>query len=151
MRTLRHDRHGGSSLDFNATPLIDVIFTLTIFVMLVSTFSSMENMPVDLPSPEGSQAKEHDVPDRVVINCLPVSQLSKRTGGARYSIGPNAPEALDVLGDRLAAMKEQNAAMQVVIRADKHLAYSDVRALMNVLAERQIAVLNVAARTRDGE
>ncbi len=45
-----------SPVSFNMTPMIDVVFMLIIFFMLVSNFASVENLELDLPDPDHSQA-----------------------------------------------------------------------------------------------
>lgn len=151
MRYSRPDRHASRPIGFNATPMVDVIFMLTIFFMLVSTFSSKENIPMELPSPVASQAKTVEVPDRVVLNCSLADDDGDAGGGVLYQVGANPPASLDVLAKQLAAMKRQSPNLQVVVRADKRLMYRDVRAAMRVVALNKIQMLNVAAHTGEGE
>jgi biopolymer transport protein ExbD len=145
MRYRRTHQSRASGIGFNATPLIDIIFTLTIFFMLVSRFSEAENVPMDLPRPDVSQAKTVKIPERVVINCLigPVADDPARR--VMYRLGPNAPTALGVLSGQLAALKRDSPAIQAVIRADRRLPYGDVRAVMRVVADQGIEMLNVVA------
>ncbi len=134
---------------FNATPLVDVIFLLTIFFMLVSRFSSAEQIPMQLPQPDESQAAVIRIPDRVLINCRLADPLSGSTDTAVYSIGPNHPISLGELGARLSAMKQKNANLKVVIRADKRLRFDSIRAVMRLLANESIEVLNVVAHVSE--
>ncbi len=148
----RTSRAGTNNLaHFNATPMVDVIFMLTIFFMLVSRFSSAEQIPLEIPSPNDSQAAILKMPERVIINC----QLGALGQGGRssavYSIGPNQPESLAVIADRLSLMKRETPNIQVVVRADRRLQYADVRALMLVIAQRKIEMLNIAAHVSAGE
>jgi biopolymer transport protein ExbD len=122
--------------------MVDVIFMLTIFFMLVSRFSSAEQVPMELPKPDVSQARVVRMPRRVVINC----RLPDRPGGSvLYSIGPNRPEPLGVISDRLAVMKQESPDLQVVVRADRRIHYADVRVLMRAIASNDIEMLNVVA------
>ena len=151
MRYGRDHRRPATPLGFNATPMIDVIFLLTIFFMLVSRFSSVEQIPMELPKPEDSQAKVTRIPERVVINCR-LSDVSDPAGRlARYSIGPNLPEPLSVIADRLAAMKRQSPSVKVVLRADRRLHYAEVRAVMQVVAQEGIEMLNFVAHVAEEE
>lgn len=144
----------GVTIGFNATPMFDMMFTLTIFFMLVCKLSSAELIRMELPKPEDSQAKFAKLTERVVINCRPTDE-DERVGSddrsAQYSIGPNAPESLASISQRLAVMKTQAARVEAVIRADRRLPYGDVRAVMRVLAENGIEVLNVVAHVGEGE
>ena len=136
------------SLSFNSTPLIDVIFTLTIFFMLVSRFASNEQVVMELPKPRDSLAEIARLPDRVVINCR-VPEWADATERVFYSLGPNAPEALSAIAERVGAMHAMSPALKVLIRADRRLSYAEVRPVMRLLAERGVRGVNVAALTDD--
>lgn len=132
-------------MGFNATPMVDVIFLLTIFFMLVSRFSSAELVPMQLPEPQDSQARATHIPRRVVINCRLGAAEDGLQGVVLYSIGPNHPEPLPVIAERLQTMRARSAKMQAVIRADRRLPYADVRVVMHAIAGAGIDVLNVVA------
>ncbi len=70
MSRLTSARRTRPPVAFNMTPMIDVVFLLIVFFMLVSTFASAENVRMDLPQPDKSQAVNVKLSDRVVINCL---------------------------------------------------------------------------------
>ncbi len=139
------------AMGFNATPMVDVIFLLTIFFMLVTRFSSAEQIAMDLPKPKDSQAKVTKMPERVVINCRLGDPDSPSGRSVLYGIGPNRPEPLGVISDRLAAMKQASPALKVVVRADRRLRYADVRAVMRVIARHGIEMLNVVAHVGEDE
>lgn len=139
-------RFGTASLGFNATPMVDVIFTLTIFFMLVARFSTAEHVPMELPQPADSQARMIQHPRRVVINCVLSKESAPGGHGVLYSLGSHPPEPLTAITDRLIVMKRQSPNLQAVIRADRRLAYAEVRAVMRTLADVGIEILNVAAR-----
>lgn len=146
----RHRRSRTSSmLGFSATPLIDLIFTLSIFYMLISRFSTDEQTPMELPQPQQSQAVVPKMPDRAVINCRPADGSDPAERSAAYSLGPNRPEPLAVISERLAAWKRETPELKVVIRADRRIPYSQVRSVMRMLTEKEVPVLNVAALVGD--
>ena len=151
MRINRGHRRHLAGWGFNAIPMVDVIFMLTIFFMLVSRFSSAEQVPMALPQPADSQAKVTRMPQRVVINCRPADPDQPEESAVLYSIGPNRPEPLAMIADRLAGMKQALPNMQIVVRADRRLHYADVRALMRVIAGLHIEMLNVVAHVGEGE
>jgi biopolymer transport protein ExbD len=150
MRYRGLSRTPGGALSFNATPMVDVIFLLTIFFMLVSTFSAAENIPLDLPDPEASQAKDLRETERVVINCRYNPEAARSRGRVLYSIGPNQPVPLPVLADRLARRKVDMPNLTVIVRADRRLPYVDVHAVMEVVAGQGIELLNVVAEMDPG-
>lgn len=137
---------------FNMAPMIDVVFLLIIFFMLVSTFASAENIRMDLPLPEHSLAKNVKITDRVVINCQ-ITSL-KPTGepaGVRYSVGPNPPEPLDRISRRVAMAKTENPKLKIIIRADKRLPYEWVRDVMKIAADNQVENVSLVAHVAPGE
>ncbi len=136
---------------FNATPMVDVIFLLTIFFMLVTRFSSAEQVPMELPEPTGSRALLTPMPERVVINCRLAALDDSLGRSVLYSVGPNQPEPLSVISDRLASMRRESPDIKVVVRADRRLHYADVRPVMNVIAQNNIPMLNVVAHIGEDE
>jgi biopolymer transport protein ExbD len=113
--------------------------------MLISVVSSQEFVPMELPDPAASQAVMVAPGERVVLNC----RAGASEGVALYSLGANPPEPLSALAAQLAAWRRTSPNLGVVIRADRRLPYSDVRAAMAMVAEQKIEVLNVAALTND--
>lgn len=149
MRFIRHHRRNAGGLSFNATPMVDIIFTLTIFFSLVSRFSEVERIPMRLPSPDDSQAYVANMPDRVLINCRLAHPEDPDDRSVLYSIGPNRAEPLGVISDRLAVLKRESPGVKVIVRADKRLYYADVRAVMSVIARHGITTLNVVAHVTE--
>jgi len=145
-RSLRS--RGGTVLDFNATPMIDVIFMLTVFFSLVGRFATIENIPMRLPQPDGSQAREAPLTEREVLNCVPADERDP-SAGVLYSVGPNPPEPLWAIVRHLAAAKATHQAsgtqLKVVIRADRRLRFADVQPAMQAVASLEIPMLNVGA------
>lgn len=146
---MRHTRHHhrlpAKVMAFNATPMFDMMFILTIFFMLVCHLSSAEQVRMELPKPDESKAQLARMPERVVINCRMPGSGASSTTSALYSLGPNAPEPLHVIAERLAAMKRESVNLEAVVRADRRLPYADVRAAMRVVADNDIKMLNIVA------
>lgn len=149
-RGRRQYGRGSATVGFNATSLIDLIFLLTIFFVLVSGFASAEMVKMFLPEPVASQAKPVRIPERVIINCQ-LAEPGRPAAGALYSVGANAAEPLPQLLQRLEAIKSAAAAApEVIIRADRDLRYDDVRAVMAVVAGAGLTTVNVAATVEEG-
>ncbi len=140
-------RRPESIAGFNFTPLIDVMFLLTIFFMLVARFTAVEQVPMELPRPDDSQAGERKIQAPIAINCrLPESA----TGGEAqpiYSLGANPPEPLETIAPRLAHLKEETPDLRVLIRADRRLPYGAVRDAMRETARCGFRELHVAVLT----
>jgi biopolymer transport protein ExbD len=138
------------AVGFNLTPMIDVVFLLICFFMLVSQFASAENVAMDLPQPDISQAVKVKLTDRVVINGVLTTPWSPQTSGVAWSIGPLRVASLSALSNRLAAAKAANPNLRVVLRADRRIPYRSVREVMNVIAENRIEVMYLVAHVGEG-
>ena len=138
---------------FNMTPMIDVVFLLIIFFMVVSKFASAEHVPMELPQPERSQARQVKLRDRVIINC----QAAETPAGPQvlYRVGPNPPEVLEQISSRLAraqaAARAEGRELIVVLRADRRLPFAEVRAALEVVRENEIEQLRLVALVGEGE
>jgi biopolymer transport protein ExbD len=137
------------ALTFNMAPMIDVVFLLLIFFALVTRFASAESVQMELPSPENSQARNVQLKDRVVINCRPADGEDPGAG-VLYSAGPSPPEPLSRISARLAAARAALPEIKVVIRADRRLPFSAVRAVMQTVAENEIEMMNLVAVAGEG-
>jgi len=137
-------------VSFNMTPMIDMVFLLIVFFALVSNFASAENVLMDLPKPDKSQAVNVKLTDRAVINCALANPNDPKHGGVIYSIGPLRVDSLDELSRRLAAAKAATPSLQVVLRADKRVPYRAARDAMQVAAANQIEVMNLVAHVGEG-
>ncbi len=132
------------SLTINMSPMIDVVFLLIIFFVLVSHFASAELVPLELPDPDQSQALNIKVTDRVIINIRLVAP-NDPSAGTLFSVGPIPPEPLDTIARRLELHKRANPDVKVVIRADKRTRYADVRSVMETVAELGIEEMHLVA------
>ena len=141
--------HPRPSLTFNMAPMIDVVFLLIVFFVLVSTFASAERIPMELPRPDHSQARNVKLTDRVIINVQLVDPDAPETSDVAYSIGPNRPQSLAVISERLMQHKRAVPELKVVIRADRRVHYGEVREIMEIVAEHGIEMMNIVAHVGD--
>jgi biopolymer transport protein ExbD len=134
----------------NMAPMIDMVFMLLIFYAFCSRMKNAENVEMQLPKPDASQALNVVLEDRVVIHCRPADPANPN-GEVWYSAGVNPPEPLSRISERLAAVKQAVPDLKVMIRADRRLPYSVVRAVMQVVAEHQVERMNLVALTAELE
>jgi len=139
-RTKQH-----APIGFVILPMIDVIFLLLLFFVIVTSFDASARIRVDVPKPDKSQAKRDASAKQVIINCEVADPAAPESGGAIYRIGADAPEDLPAIVARLTAAREANPQLSVVIRADRRLPYRDVQVVMESIAAADILVLKVAA------
>jgi biopolymer transport protein ExbD len=127
---------------FNMTPMIDVVFLLVIFFMLVSQFSSAEHVEIEVPDPYDSQATEVTIPEKVIIN---VQYMGEDLPPA-FLIGSLNLDSLDELSRRLQRQHKESPDLEVVLRADKRVPYRYVRQAMQVIAANRIEIFHIVAK-----
>ena len=107
----------------NLTPMIDVVFLLIVFFVLVSQIVEVENADLDLPRPQDPASVLPDEQTRVVINVLPGhgGEVSGyRMGQHRYVADT---DGLRALATTLATLYRDNPSLGVNLRADRRTDY----------------------------
>jgi len=133
-------RHRSGAVHFNMTPLIDIVFQLIIFFMLVSQFAGVENVPVDLPTLSQGDAEVLQPEDKVVVTL----RYAEGLGHPIYQIGPLAVRTLDQLATRLARVKAISPDVELVLRTDKRIAYRYLRQVMLTASRLGIRTVQIA-------
>ncbi len=133
-----------SSVDLNMTPMIDVVFLLIIFFMLILKIVSEELTPLDLPTAVHASPDEAEE-DRVIINL-------KRDGnifvdGKTYFT--SKPASVEAFKKKL-AYEAQGARgddgiseRQILIRADKSTPYQHVEKILRLMVNKGIRMYRV--------
>ena len=136
-------RRADQGLRTNLTPMIDVVFLLLIFFVLIAQFSSRQRAQVQLPKPNPSAAKYLYSPDVLTITVI-CDQQGKLSA---YQIdGQNIrPEQIDILANALADRHQANPQVQVNLRADKRGDGKIIEALMAACARTGITHVNLVA------
>jgi biopolymer transport protein ExbD len=123
-----------SSVGFNMTPMIDVVFQLIIFFLLSSHLAKQETqLPLPLPTAESGRATPADDRPRLTVNVLADGTLLV----ANRAIA--ADDLFGVLAERRAAHGDD---FEVRIRGDRSVPYSRVEPVM--LACARAGIWNVA-------
>ena len=117
-------------VDFNMTPLIDVVFLLIIFFLVSSHLAQQETqLELDLPVASSGHQETPGSTARVTINVLPDGRLL--LGGDEV--------ALTELRSRLQVERQETAGdLEVRLRADRHLAYRHVEPVLMACAQAKI-------------
>jgi len=157
---------GAVKPQMNITPLIDVVFLLIIFFMLVSNIVAEEAVPMIVPEVDEPKTIQLGEVDRVVINVAPPDfDKESRTEGnvlaapgeaqylkigtRRYAMtAEGLKEAQEVLAARVAngpKDAEGNSTLEVVLRADAALFYSEVQPVMTMITAANISKVNLVA------
>ena len=117
MRALRGPVVG--AVRANLTPLIDVVFLLIIFFMLVAQMTRQRALELELPRLADAQAIPMDEAERIVISVVPRHAAASSADAFRIDGEPFPPGAAGAtaLADVLRARREQAPAVAVTVRA----------------------------------
>lgn len=145
-------------VSLNLTSLLDVIFQLIVFFLLVTNFTSLELPEMKPPEPDNSQARETQRRERIVVNVMPEA-TSGRVKGVRVGSTRNIPPGnYGQLTALLEQEKEKKGSpdsdnpedrLQVDLRADTTVHYENVQPVMNAITAAGIARINLVAKTDD--
>jgi len=130
-------------LRINLTPLIDVVFLLLIFFVLIAQFSSRQLAQVQLPAPQPSAAKYLYSPDVVTITAI----CDQRGKLQAYQIESQmiGAEQTGVLTQTLLDRHKANPQVEVNLRADRRADGRVIEALMAACARAGISHVNLVA------
>lgn len=131
------------SVEFNVTPLIDVVFLLIIF-FLVSSHLAQQETQIDLALPSASSIKEAELQPipRVTINVLADGQLLLGSEQVR-------PEEVS---QRLQVEQQETPKdLEVRIRADREIAYRHIEPLLLACTKARIWNVSFAVVERGRE
>lgn len=128
-------RKPGGPLQANLTPMIDVVFQLIIFFLLVAQFSRQQVIDLSLPSVANRQSEQIKGESRAIINVVPTRQVAAL--GGDYRMGSLAfagtPKGIEDMADILRSMKARMADLKVYIRADRIESYARVHPAMQAV------------------
>jgi biopolymer transport protein ExbD len=135
MRLTKAKRKFGSEI--NITPLIDIVFLLIIFSMVLSQFSKLQAEKLELPKAHKTVDPGGPAGGRVVVNVL--------SDGRIIVFGKG--QSLESL-DGLLAVRAERAGpedVSVVIRGDRRTPWRTVSQIPEACAARRIDRVKVAA------
>lgn len=130
------------SVQFNVTPLIDVVFLLIIFFLVSSHLAQQETqLELALPAAESGRQAQPSRVARVTINLLADGTLL---------LGSNRVAAEEI-SRRLRNERQQTSDdLEVRIRVDRSVAYRQVEPLLLACAEAQVWNVSFAVIRRPG-
>ncbi|HUS46442.1 MAG TPA: biopolymer transporter ExbD [Phycisphaerae bacterium] len=127
-------RARAGSVSFNMTPMIDIIFNLIIFFMLISQFVQLEIEDVMLPTAEAAKVMDYSQFRNVVINIVKVEPDGSKVKilgseiSSDISTGVANSELTQFLKTRTEL--EDRGKVNVILRADADIPYEDVARVM---------------------
>jgi len=126
------------------TPLVDIVFQLIVFFMVVSQVVTAEREPMNLPSPQHSQAKAKQHPDRIVINLFADAKGNIAKIKVNANVVANLSGLIDVLLKEGQGLEARGGS--VILRADKNLQFKNVRKVLKAISNAGISRLEIAAQ-----
>ncbi|GIW72613.1 MAG: hypothetical protein KatS3mg102_2155 [Planctomycetota bacterium] len=133
----------------NLTPMIDVVFLLIVFFIIVSDFSSLVIEPVLLPKAISAQKEKERVEDRsIIVNILADGTI--KIAGRKYD-EETLPKYIGV--EAKVAGTEPNpddpgkevSRLRVTIRADQQAAYEHVQKVFEACSKNGVYKTSIAA------
>lgn len=131
---------GGDDARFDMTPMMDIVFQLIAFFMIVATYVTREKVEVELPLAVNAAIAENQQ-DRVLIS---ISVDGQVWAGSR-------PVSLDELADEVRIWRGSNDEARIVIRADRGNRYGLVKQVMKVCRDAGVSDIIFSSLQPGGE
>lgn len=131
-------------VNLNLTSMMDVVFQLIIFFLLVTNFTSADLPKLKPPDLKHSEATEIDHRDKIIVNVIPEgsSGMAKSVQVGSTSM---LPGEMKKLTDLLKSEKATRPELQVDLRADASINYEQVEPVMNAVTAAGISRINLVA------
>lgn len=134
-----HER-GPARIGANMTPMVDVVFLLIIFFVLVAQITSSERLELELPSLAEEGLAETPRGQRLVINIAPDGR--RRFASDDYSAGA---AGLTDLGAALRAALRREPNSEVLVRAAGAASYEQVQPVLRLCSETGVRRVHIVA------
>lgn len=145
MPRIKHSR--AEDVNLNLTSMLDVVFQLIVFFLLITNFTSAELPELEVPDPIQSTARESEERAKITINVLPDEVSSGQAGRIRVGLLDLAPGDYGRLTDMLQLEFKKNPEVEIDLRADISVHYSQVQPVMEAITNAGIGRINLVAKT----
>lgn len=140
---------GPAQLAPNMTPLVDVVFLLIVFFVLVAQITSAERMKLLLPLIGQAELAAPPSERRAVVNIVPDSEPV--AGAAAFRLGTSPVDGPSALAERLREAVRIEPNLRVIIRAARDEHYERVHDAMQACRAAGVRRVHLAAvEDRDG-
>jgi len=133
MRT--HFRRTGPNIAFNMAPLVDVVFLLIVFFIMLLNFSDVLNREIDLPLADAATPEQERTPAELTITIQ--NENSLFLGRQLLS--------LRQLGEALQERIQDPDRTTVTLRGDESLPYQTLQMVMEQVALSGVSRIHFAA------
>lgn len=142
----------------NMTPMIDVVFLLMIFFMLVAQIERVRRVEMAVPAVDSASASGAERDNAIVINVVPDELIG--ISGGRFAMGTRAfaddEDGIDGLAgairEALLSMGASSDAegVSVQLRADRRQGYAQVRRAIEALSRAGVRRAELVVDPGDG-
>lgn len=139
---------GAAGVGANMTPMIDVVFLLIIFFMLVSQIQRARLVELELPEIRDAAAGIAPRESVVVINVVPEAR-----GGAPYRLGTmefdDDRSGVEGLTRQLVRERERGGEVVVLVRADRTERYERVHPVLGAVSDAGLTRVHLLTLSED--
>lgn len=125
---------------FSMSSMTDVIFLLLIFFMVTSSFVFPSAVDVNLPS-SSNQITTKPVTEVYLDSLYKISIVEDRTDTVNLEHSYPREVTLDLLAERLGAIRAQDSLRTVALYADKSVEYGKVVEILDAAAKQHIKMV----------
>jgi len=140
-------QRGAAGVEANMTPMIDVVFLLIIFFMLVSQIQRARLVELDLPEIRDAAASVPPRDSVLVINVIPNNR------DAAYRLGsldfPDDRAGREALVRQLIRERERRDDTVVLVRADRTEPYERVHPVLEAVSEAGLTRVHLLTLTEE--
>ncbi len=154
-------KKGPTSPEMNMTPMIDVVFQLIVFFMLVNNIISEEAVLMIVPDLEDPKTRELGEEDRITVNVAPQNYDPSRKIGdlnipgeaslVKVGLKEYKIDEMEQVTEALKEAKALNENIEVLLRADSGLFYDEVQPVMQAITTAGIVKVNLVAYLPEDE
>jgi biopolymer transport protein ExbD len=143
-----------NKVELNLTSMMDIVFLLIIFFILVTNFVSQELPELEVPEPHESKAINEES-ERVTVNVVPDPDKEDQTYAKFVVIGnlefdpDNLGELTNLLIEEKASAEGREKKFEVDLRAHKTIQYLYVAPVMEAIVKAGIVDVNMVMKTKD--
>ncbi len=147
MAASRHKKVDMPRPELNITAMMDLVLNLITFFVLVANFAAAGMPGLEPPDPTNSAAQKNENPNRINVNLMPNEEMKGRAGEMTVGSTKIAPGDLGTLVALLERELKISPNVDVFLRADKSIRYSDIEPIMHAVAGSGVQQFHVVAVT----
>ncbi|MHB1156919.1 MAG: ExbD/TolR family protein [Phycisphaerales bacterium] len=132
-------------IELQLTSMMDVVFQLIIFFILVNNFVSQDLPDMEPPEPKHSRAVLLENASVRVVNVLPDAAKPGFADYIQYASTKLTLQRSNVLTEMLVDEKRKIPSLEVSLRVDKSVRFDQVQPVMQAITNAGIARINLVA------